>query len=434
MRKMLTNNIGLKIVSVIASIFLWMVIVNVDDPVISRSYTGIQVEVINEDAVTGENKTYEIVDGSDTISVVVSAKRSVIENMSRDYIRATADLKQLSFMNTVPIELKSIRYSDQIESIVSRTTNVQVEIEDRKDKQIKVKVNTVGKVTDGYVVGDIKPNVNVVTVSGPESVIEKVSEATVTVSLDGMNETFTNSSKVQLWGSDYELIEDDMVKISKEEITTEVQILETKEVPINATYIGVPAQGYSATGTVICEPSSVVVAGLGDVFNNLSAITIPDKDNIIDDATGNVTVELNIRRYLPASIRLADDDYKGDVIVTTVVEAHDTVSIFLPYENITVENVPEGYTAKVLHDAAVMEVEVSGLADDLASLTEWVPIATIDAKEMVPDTDDEVEDGKLYVGVNNADLSVVLPEGVQVFGNATVKVVIAPDTEDESNE
>ncbi|MDO4965599.1 MAG: CdaR family protein [Lachnospiraceae bacterium] len=434
MRKMLTNNIGLKIASVIASIFLWMVIVNVDDPVISRSYTGIQVEVINEDAVTGENKTYEIVDGSDTISVVVSAKRSVIENMSRDYIRATADLKQLSFMNTVPIELKSIRYSDQIESIVSRTTNVQVEIEDRKDKQIKVKVNTVGNVTDGYVVGDIKPNVNVVTVSGPESVIEKVSEATVTVSLDGMNETFTNSSKVQLWGSDYELIEDDMVKISKEEITTEVQILETKEVPINATYIGVPAQGYSATGTVICEPSSVVVAGLGDVFNNLSAITIPDKDNIIDDATGNVTVELNIRKYLPASIRLADDDYKGDVIVTTVVEAHDTVSIFLPYENITVENVPEGYTAKVLHDAAVMEVEVSGLADDLASLTEWVPIATIDAKEMVPDTDDEIEDGKLYVGVNNADLSVVLPEGVQVFGNATVKVVIAPDTEDESNE
>lgn len=434
MRKMLTNNIGLKIVSVIASIFLWMVIVNVDDPVISRSYTGIQVEVINEDAVTGENKTYEIVDGSDTISVVVSAKRSVIENMSRDYIRATADLKQLSFMNTVPIELKSIRYSDQIESIVSRTTNVQVEIEDRKDKQIKVKVNTVGNVTDGYVVGDIKPNVNVVTVSGPESVIEKISEATVTVSLDGMNETFTNSSKVQLWGSDYELIEDDMVKISKEEITTEVQILETKEVPINATYIGVPAQGYSATGTVICEPSSVVVAGLGDVFNNLSAITIPDKDNIIDDATGNVTVELNIRRYLPAGIRLADDDYKGDVIVTTVVEAHDTVSIFLPYENITVENVPEGYTAKVLHDAAVMEVEVSGLADDLASLTEWVPIATIDAKEMVPDTDDEIEDGKLYVGVNNADLSVVLPEGVQVFGNATVKVVIAPDTEDESNE
>ena len=51
-----------------------------------------------------------------------------------------------------------------------------------------------------------------------------------------------------------------------------------------------------------------------------------------------------------------------------------------------------------------------------------------------PATDDEIEDGKLYVGVNNADLSVVLPEGVQVFGNATVKVVIAPDTEDESNE
>ena len=431
MKKMLTNNIGLKIVSVIAAVFLWMVIVNVDDPVISRSYAGIKVEIINEDAVTNENKTYEIVDGSDTITAVVYAKRSVIENMSRDYIRATADLKQLSFMNTVPIELKSSRYSDQIESIVSRTANVQVEIEDKKTKQIKVKVNKIGDVADGYVVGNIKPNVSVVTVSGPESVVDKISEATVTVNLEGMNESFINSSKVQLWGNNFEVIEDEMVKVSKDEINVEVQILETKEIPITAAFTGTPATGYSATGTVICEPSSIVVAGLGENFNSLSAIMIPDTDNVIDDAAGNVSTTINIMKYLPSGIILADNDYDGDVEVTTVIEAHNTVSMFLPYENITVENVPEGYTAKVLHDAAVLEIQVSGLSDKLSTLTEWVPIATVDASNMTPDTDEEVEEGKIYVGINNADLTVVLPEGVQVYGNARVKVVIAPNTEEE---
>ena len=431
MKKMLTNNIGLKIVSVIAAVFLWMVIVNVDDPVISRSYAGIKVEIINEDAVTNENKTYEIVDGSDTITAVVYAKRSVIENMSRDYIRATADLKQLSFMNTVPIELKSSRYSDQIESIVSRTANVQVEIEDKKTKQIKVKVNKIGDVADGYVVGNIKPNVSVVTVSGPESVVDKISEATVTVNLEGMNESFINSSKVQLWGNNFEVIEDEMVKVSKDEINVEVQILETKEIPITAAFTGTPATGYSATGTVICEPSSIVVAGLGENFNSLSAIMIPDTDNVIDDAAGNVSTTINIMKYLPSGIILADNDYDGDVEVTTVIEAHNTVSMFLPYENITVENVPEGYTAKVLHDAAVLEIQVSGLSDKLSTLTEWVPIATVDASNMTPDTDEEVEEGKIYVGINNADLTVVLPEGVQVYGNARVKVVIAPNTEVE---
>ena len=98
MKKFLTNNIGLKILSVVAAFVLWMVVVNVDDPVISRTYTGIPVEVVNGDAITNEGKTFEIVDGSNSISVIVSAKRSVIEQMSRDFIKATADMKDLQLI------------------------------------------------------------------------------------------------------------------------------------------------------------------------------------------------------------------------------------------------------------------------------------------------------------------------------------------------
>ena len=118
MRKKLTNNLGLKLISVCASFILWLIVVSIDDPVVTRTYSGIEVEVLNADAVTSQGKVYEILDGSNIISVSLSAKRSVLEKMSRDYIRATADLKEMTILNSVSIDVKTTRYSDMISSIV----------------------------------------------------------------------------------------------------------------------------------------------------------------------------------------------------------------------------------------------------------------------------------------------------------------------------
>ena len=78
MKNLLTNNIGLKILSVISAILLWIIVVNIDNPVISRVYSGIPVEIINSSAITSEGKTFEVADDSDVITVVISAERSII--------------------------------------------------------------------------------------------------------------------------------------------------------------------------------------------------------------------------------------------------------------------------------------------------------------------------------------------------------------------
>lgn len=415
MKRILTNNIGLKIVSVIAAIILWVVIVNVDDPVINKTFAGIQVEIINQEAVTDENKTYEVTDGSDVISVTVTAERSVIENMSKDYIKATADLKQMTFMNTVPIEIKSTRYSDRIKSLTSRTSNIQVDIENRKDKQIRVNVSVKGEVGDGYVVGDVSPNVNVISVSGPESVVDQISEASIIVNLEGMNETFTNSVPVKLYNSAGEIVDDNQIILSQDDIHTKVEILETKEVPIIADVSGQPALGYSATGTIICDPSSVLIAGVGSEFDSITAINIPAKDMSINDATDNVISEIDIKKYLPRNIRLADKDDTGRINVIAVIEAHDTAKVELAYSNIVVENLPEGYTATILHETPDIEVGISGLADNLNKISGWTPIGKIDADllEPRPDEGQQVdEDAVIFEGINGGTLVLELPDGI----------------------
>ena len=76
--KSLTNNFGFKLLAFIFAFMLWLVVYNIEDPVITRPYTAI-VTVKNEDKIKEMNKCYEILDDSNVVSFSVSAKRSIIE-------------------------------------------------------------------------------------------------------------------------------------------------------------------------------------------------------------------------------------------------------------------------------------------------------------------------------------------------------------------
>ena len=62
MRRRLTANWGLKILAFFSAVLMWLVVVNIDDPVTDKTYSGIPVSVINEEIVTTTNRTYQIVD------------------------------------------------------------------------------------------------------------------------------------------------------------------------------------------------------------------------------------------------------------------------------------------------------------------------------------------------------------------------------------
>ena len=78
MKKMLTNNLGLKLLSVIGAIMLWLIVMNIDDPYTYRDFSPIQVTMLNENVVTDQGKVYKIEDGSDVISIRVWGKKSVL--------------------------------------------------------------------------------------------------------------------------------------------------------------------------------------------------------------------------------------------------------------------------------------------------------------------------------------------------------------------
>ena len=68
MRRRLTANFGLKILAFFIAVFMWLIVVNIDDPIDENSYTGVSVNVINEEVVTTTNRTYQIVDNTQVVN------------------------------------------------------------------------------------------------------------------------------------------------------------------------------------------------------------------------------------------------------------------------------------------------------------------------------------------------------------------------------
>lgn len=435
MKKFLTENIGLKICALIAAFLLWMVVVNVDDPVISRTYSGINVEIVNGDAITNEGKTYEIVDGSDNISVIVSAKRSVIEQMSSEYIKATADMKDMTFMDTVPIEVRAVRFSERIESLTARTKNLKVAVENLSKKQLVITVGVNGEVDPNNVLGSVTPDVNVLTVSGPESLVSKITTAKAEINVDGMQRDMSTSAPVVLYDANGDVVNEPMIESSVSEVHINAQILDTKDIDILTVASGIASDGYGATGGVDCEPATIRVAGAGNIYKNLMHIVIPEGVISVSGATDNVEQTVDITGYLPEGIKLADPDFDGSVKVTAYVEKMQTTMVDVPISNISINNVPDGYTAHLV-ESTVKQVEIQGIPGVLAQVNPSSITGSIDASLLAPRLaeDEEYEPGTVHAGSNDGLVVFSCPPGVNSIGQIYMEVILLPIGEDAATE
>lgn len=56
MKSKLMHNLGLKIMAVLISVVLWMLAVDINDPVINKYINNVQVQLTNTGALTGQGK------------------------------------------------------------------------------------------------------------------------------------------------------------------------------------------------------------------------------------------------------------------------------------------------------------------------------------------------------------------------------------------
>ena len=177
----LTINLGLKITAFVFSVFLWLIVVNIDNPVSSITYNNIPVTIVNDDIITSSGEVYQVV-GEQTVSVVVYANRQIQQELTADDIVATADIREMdTSTGLVPITVDIPNYRDASAEAVPR--NLQIQREKSGRKVFALTVETTGDERDGYIVGDMTVNPENVTITGAESTLEQIDRAVAQVDI-----------------------------------------------------------------------------------------------------------------------------------------------------------------------------------------------------------------------------------------------------------
>lgn len=369
MKKLLTRNLGLKLASLLLAFVLWFLVAQIYDPKDTVTFNNIQVRLINTELLDEEGKVYEVLDNSNLVRVTVTGPQSIVKSeLRRSDIVAEADMSKLTDINTIAITYYCENISNDSVEIKGNHDSVRLNVEDKTSKWIKLESNTIGDVASGYMIGNVTLDQTNIEVTGPKSAISQVDHAGVDINVTDSTSSLSANVDIKLYDADDNELTLESVKKNVDSAHMTVEVLATKEVPVEIEYMGVPEDGYMATGEVESSVPTVKIAGTVSTLAGISAITVPEDRMNITGQTDNLVDIINLKEYLPSNVRLADKRFDGKITATVYIEPIVSKDLTVAAENISVTGVPDGMEAEITSTAEEYNITVSGLSRDVSIL------------------------------------------------------------------
>lgn len=417
--KLLTRNLGLKLASLVLAFVLWFLVAQIYDPKDTVTFNNIQVRLINTDLLEQEGKVYEVLDNSNLVRVTVTGPQSIVKSeLRRNDIVAEADMSKLTDINTIAITYYCENISNDSVEIRGNHDSVRLNVEDKTSKWIKLESTTLGEVASGYMIGNVTLDQTNIEVTGPKSAISQIDHAGVDINVADSTSSLSANVDIKLYDADDNELSLETVKKNVDSAHMTVEVLATKEVPVEIEYMGVPEDGYMATGEVESSRSTVKIAGTASALLGVSAITVPeDRMNITGQSSDLVDI-INLKEYLPANVRLADKSFDGKITATVYIEPIATKDLSVPAENITISGVPEGMEAEITTEAETYDITVSGLDRDISILRDDTVTGVLDLEKWMNDNNVE----ELTPGNYTIPVTFNLSEDIMVENDVNIHI------------
>ena len=424
----LTRNFTLKIMSVFIGFLIWFIVVNVDNPVSSKSITiaGENVELQNTAYVDSANMMCMQDDDPDPIRVTITGERRLLSRITQTNITLTADLQQAVSLDTNPV-MVPITVTCSVSGIgpgdIKVTPqNLSVNLDEKETQEFVVNV-TRGDTKPGkdYEVGSLTANPEKVRITGPKSLVNKIDKVNAAIELNGKTQDFTQEVTLSIIDKNQEALSDS--EMNSLRIENNAQVIVTAKlwkirqgVKISAGYVGTPAEGYQA-GMIKTVPDTISVAGSTEGLETLAAndnvITIPSESIDISGESSDVEKKISLKDLLPDNVKLTSDSSE-DVWVTVSILPEGSREFSFPTKEIEVKNKPDDL--QVTFETAQIAIRIKSDSKDLDDLD-----VTKDIKASI-DLEDK-EEGNYEVPV-----TVSLPDGYEIVENVSTEVVISSGT------
>lgn len=417
MGRRLKNNFLLKVASVVVAVLIWLLVMNIEDPVVDKTYTGIEVQIINGAYIESMDQTYRLENEQQTVSVTLHGTRSKVSNRTSS-IQAVADLTQIVDMDSDPLMVPVTVTCPGIaaEDITVSPLTIQVEIEEREEKNFVIAV-TAGDTTPGkgYEIGNIYANPETVTVSGPRTIVEKIDRVAATVSAEGLTSDSTRTASLVIYDKNQDVMSDSEMQyltfsIGSPDIEVKLELWETLSgVTFDVDTHGEPASGYMLSG-ITTTPTEITVAGTDEALKKLREdglkIDIPAEAVDISGADTSMEIKVELTEYLPEDIMLASN-VADSIIVNATIIPLDSKQIAIGSRSIKTKGLAEDLN--LVYVKQEQTVTVQGSSEVLENLTEKDITLTLDLTSM--------KEGEYTILA-----TVTLPEGCTLIDEVEVGV------------
>ena len=435
-KRKITDNIPLKIMSVAVAVVLWLIVVNIDNPIGTNYYTINDVELINKEYVESSDTIGKMCmpeQNQDSIKIAITASKKIRDKIKVTDISAVADLQQAVSLDTNPV-MVPITVTCSVPGVSSNDIkvtpqNLSVNLDEKETQEFVVNVSR-GDTKPGkdYEVGSLTANPEKVRITGPKTLVNKIDKVNATIELDGNTQDFTQDVNLTIIDKNQEALSDSEMNSLRIENNAKVVVTARlwkirQGVGISASYVGTPADGYEV-GSVKTVPDTISVAGstegLESLAENNNVITIPADSIDISGESKDVEKKISLNNLLPDNVKLTSDSSE-DVWVTVNILPVGSKEFDIPTKNIDVKNKPDDL--QVTFETAQIELRIKSDTKNMDDLD-----AQKDIKLSI-DLDGKKE------GNYEVPVKIVLPDGYETVEDVTTEVVISSGTAvDDSKE
>jgi len=353
------------IISLLAAIALWIYVVTIVNPDGDTTLTNVPVTFSGQEALLADQNLI-ITKGADaTVTVNFSGKNSDLKKLEQgqDEVAAVIDVSKIrtakdynmSYTVTLPSSVQ-----DSVISISNRTpSTISFTVENYVTKTVEVKADVSAvEVADGYMLDSTTFDYDTVTVSGPESIVSRITSAQVIMSRTDLDKTVTETMDYNLVDENGDTVDKTGLKLDVDKIETTLNVVKYKEIPLDVSFI----DGGGATASDVSyeiSPATVTLSGDSTVLDGVNKIVLGNID--LSDADNNQVYSYQI--IIPNGAK----NVSGEAEATVTIKVKNKETSVIRATNITFINVPDGFTATNM--TQFVQTKVRASTGDIRQIT-----------------------------------------------------------------
>ena len=266
----LDNDKVLLIVSLLAAVILWMVVISDRNPTDVDYLRDIDISYINAENI--EASGMNIISMSATSAdVKISGRLTELQQITRQNVTATVDMTGIVSPGNykLAVNVTQTKGGITVENIEPREITIRVDYIETNKRDVEIKF--VGEHSENIEIISAVPSVSSVTIEGPEKTLDSISKAVATINVSEITDNCSVESVIKLLDASGMEITDKEVKISSASATVDIEVVHLKKVPVQVILNGeVDVQNKGIR--VVSTPESVVVKGTKELLQNIEKI------------------------------------------------------------------------------------------------------------------------------------------------------------------